>query len=216
MLSFREPFKNWFGYNRRERRSTFILLIMIVAIVGLRFVLPGREVKIEKIPYLPWKSLSDTLPAKKASVFKTKPGGGKVTPERKRLLDINTCDSISLEKLPGIGPVLSVRIVKYRHLLGGYASIDQLNEVYGLTEETFKLISGRIFADSGAVKKIQINIADFRQLIRLPYFERYEVVGILKYRELEGRIKNIDDLIDNKIITIEKAVKVRPYLEFDE
>ena len=46
-------------------------------------------------------------------------------------MDLNTADSTTLMALKGIGPVFSVRIVKYRELLGGYYETAQLQEVYG-------------------------------------------------------------------------------------
>lgn len=131
-----------------------------------------------------------------------------------QIIDLNSCDSASLESLPGIGPVLSVRIIKYRNLLGGFARVDQLNEVYGLTEETFTLIRNRVRADPSMIRKISINSAEYRQLIRLPYFEKSEVAAILKYRELKGRINGIGDLVENKLIAEEKAEKLKWYLEF--
>lgn len=216
MPSFIEPLKNWFGYSRRERRSTLILLILIIAIAGLRFVLPEQELTIEEIPDSSLESFNDILPDRNSTGFIPKKKEVIVIQKKRPLLDLNTCDSTSLEALPGIGPVLSARIVKYRNLLGGYASIEQLKEVYGLSAETFNLISGRIFADSLAVRKININKADFKGLIRMPYFERFEVAAILKYRELKGRLNGINDMIDNKLITVEKAGKLRLYLEFGE
>ena len=51
------------------------------------------------------------------------------------VLDINTADSLSLEALPAIGPVLSKRILKYRELLKGYASKKQFTEIYGISPE---------------------------------------------------------------------------------
>jgi len=136
--------------------------------------------------------------------------------QKRAKLDLNTADSTSLIALPGIGPVLSARIVRYRNLLGGYASVEQLREVYGLPEETFNMISGRVMADSSAIKRININNADYKQLIRLPYFDSYEVTSILKYRELKGKIVDLNELIDNKLVTTEKFVKVRPYLKAGE
>jgi DNA uptake protein ComE-like DNA-binding protein len=109
--------------------------------------------------------------------------------------------------------VLSARIIRYRNLLGGFASVKQLREVYGLPEETFNLVSGRLTADSLLIKKININTADFKQLIRLPYIDRYNVNSILKYRELKGRIEDINELVDNKLVTKEKFMKVRSYLK---
>jgi competence protein ComEA len=130
-------------------------------------------------------------------------------------LNINNCDSVSLEKLPGIGPVLSARIIKYRHLLGGFANVKQLKEVYGLPLETFELIKERIFADSTAVLRIDINSADYTDLSHHPYLKRYEVDAILKYRKLKGKINNISDLTENKLITDEDAAKLVPYLKFE-
>ena len=124
-------------------------------------------------------------------------------------LNLNSCDSASLEALPGIGPVLSARIIKYRNLLGGYVRAEQLKEVYGLTEETFDMISPRVFADSLAVRKIRINEADFKVLIRHPYFSKDEVSAILKYRELKGKISGIGDMTENKLISPETARKIR-------
>lgn len=131
------------------------------------------------------------------------------------LINLNSCDSALLESLPGIGPVLSVRILKYRKLLGGFATAEQLREVYGLPPETFDLIKGRVFADTSLIRKIRINTAEYRDLAALPYFEKYEVTSILKYRELAGRINSIEDLIDNKILPREKAIKVKAYLDFN-
>ena len=136
--------------------------------------------------------------------------------QKKRvMLDINSCDSASLVGLPGIGPVLSGRIMKYRRLLGGFASTDQLKEVYGLPEETFDLIKERLYADSSAITRIKINSADYKELRRIPYIEKYELSAILKYRELAGKIAGIGDLVDNRILTEEKAGKVAPYLSFE-
>jgi competence protein ComEA len=211
-----EPLKNWFGYTRRERRSSFILLILIVTITGVRFLVPDREMPVELMIQGQYEKIPDTIRNRKPVTRSQPYRQSEKRQEPKIFLDINSCDSASLEALPGIGPVLSARIVKYRNLLGGYASVDQLREVYGLTEETFNLVSGRLTADLSKIRKIDINSADYKQLIRLPYFEKYEVTAILKYRELTGKVHGMDDLIDNKLITEDKAEKVKYYLEFGE
>jgi len=134
-------------------------------------------------------------------------------PER-RIIDINLCDSASLVALPGIGPVLSARIIKYRNLLGGFVSVSQLREVYGLSPETFDMISEMVSAGPSAVKKIKINSAEYKQLLRMPYLEKSEVAAILKYREEKGGIGGINELVDTDIIAADKAEKLLPYLEF--
>jgi DNA uptake protein ComE-like DNA-binding protein len=209
-----EQFRNWFGYTRRERRSTFILLLLILVIAGIRYIVPAKNQKIEIIPVNQWKVLSDTLPEKELYSVKTKKPSVKVRERPKMVLEINTCDSASLDGLPGIGPVLSARIIKFRNLLGGYVSVNQLREVYGLSEETLNLISGSLIVDTTAIRKININSADYKKLIRLPYFEKSEVPAILKYREMKGTIGSMKELVDNKIIPAERAERVRSYLDF--
>ncbi len=212
-------FRNWFGYNRRERRASFFILLLTAGIAGVRYIIPDSGAGTEIIPVAPSMRVTDStgVPEKKIYVRQsgTKVRSGGSIPARK-VIDLNSCDSTALEKLPGIGPVLARRIIKYRNLLGGFAYVEQLKEVYGLRDSTYKLISDRLSADPAAVRRIDINKADFRQLIRLPYFEKYEVSSILKYRDLEGSIKNIDELVNNKLITAEKAGKIRAYVIFGE
>ncbi|HBC77941.1 MAG TPA: hypothetical protein DEO60_00560 [Bacteroidales bacterium] len=216
MDSFKDFFRNWFGYSRRERRSTLILLNIIVVIIGFRYVFPFHEVTLKEIPLdLPGRKGDSTwnLVVSETSV---KQKQVKTFYAKRSRLELNGSDSAALVTLPGIGPVLSARIVKYRNLLGGYMSADQLKEVYGLSEETFKLISARVFADSLTVKKIRINEADFKTLIRHPYFQRTEVSAILKYHELKGKITSIKDMTENKLISTETAKKIGAYLDFGQ
>jgi DNA uptake protein ComE-like DNA-binding protein len=213
---FGERLKEWFGYTRRERRASFILLIVIAAVAGARFVVPGSEMPVEIIAYgAPVSDTVKTIPGVSGVSFSGNSEVIKRLPQRS-VIDLNRCDSAMLEKLPGIGPVLSARIIKYRNLLGGYAFVDQLKEVYGLSAETYELIKTRLTADSLMVSKIDINGADFRRLVRMPYLDRYEVNAILKYRELRGRINSINELSDNKLVASEKIPKIRPYMEYGE
>jgi competence protein ComEA len=134
--------------------------------------------------------------------------------QQKPLVEINSCDSLSLIALPGIGPVLSVRIIKYRNLLGGFARVEQLKEVYGLPDETYEMIKGKLYADTSGIRKINVNSAGYKELSRIHYLEKYEVTAILKYIKLAGKATNMKELIDNKILPPDKADKVEPYLDF--
>ncbi len=278
MVFIPEPLRNWFGYTRRERRSASVLLVMIATVIGLRYIVPEKNLSIENLGTL----LADTLNTPgltddgllseddlsssgtglgltntvsgmrrtKAlaryestaganhkvadctrviwsdSSGKTKEGTGIRTNtaslskvglqfHEKVPIDLNSCDSALLESLPGIGPVLSVRIIKYRNLLGGYVRVEQLMEVYGLPAGTYEMIKGRLFADTSLVRKININSAGFGEMSHIHYLERYDISAILNYRKIAGKIKNIEELRENKIITPEKAVMVEPYINFE-
>jgi DNA uptake protein ComE-like DNA-binding protein len=184
-----------------------------MAVIFIRFIMPDREYPIEEITLNIPESIVETKEYRPETVHQSTRSGKASYLQNRPKIELNTCDSASLESLPGLGPVLSARIIRYRNLLGGFASVKQLREVYGLPEETFNLVSGRLTADSLLIKKININTADFKQLIRLPYIDRYDVNSILKYRELKGRIEDINELVDNKLVTKEKFMKVRSYLK---
>jgi len=49
------------------------------------------------------------------------------------LININTADVAELDQLPGIGPVIAQRIIDFRDFYGAFDSIDQLEEVQGIS-----------------------------------------------------------------------------------
>ena len=48
------------------------------------------------------------------------------------VLDVNKATALDFQKVYGIGPVYSKRIVKFRAIFGGFVHMDQLQQVYGL------------------------------------------------------------------------------------
>lgn len=130
-------------------------------------------------------------------------------------IDLNRADSTALLPLPGIGPVFASRIVKYRELLGGYVSLDQLKEVYGLSEETVGALRGRVFLDTALVRKLDLDSVSFGQLLRHPYMEYEQVRTLFRYRELMGGIESENVLIDNALMPDSTLIKIKPYLHWD-
>jgi DNA uptake protein ComE-like DNA-binding protein len=216
MGSIKDFFENWFGYSRRERRSTFIMLNIIVIILGIRYFIPAQNISLKEIPIDLREKHIDSTNSIKDSEIPGKQKKLKTYSQKRPLINLNTCDSVTLVALPGLGPVLSSRIIKYRNLIGGYVSVNQLREVYGLKEETFDLVSCRFFADSLEVRKIKINKVEYKEIIRHPYFQKSEVGAIMKYRELKGRITGISEMIENNLISSETCKKIEPYLDFGD
>ena len=55
-------------------------------------------------------------------------------------LDINTATADEWKELPGIGDVLSNRIVKFRNAVHGFKSVEDIRKTYGLPDSTYQLI----------------------------------------------------------------------------
>lgn len=135
----------------------------------------------------------------------------------KLIININTADALELQKLNGIGPSYSKRIIEYRTKLGGFINVEQLLEVYGLDEELFEKIKNNISISSDfQTTKIDLNQAEYRTLIKHPYFNKEEVTKILSYRKFAGKIKSLDEMVKQKAISQEFANKISPYIYIEQ
>ena len=217
MHMLKDILKEWLGYSRRERRSSSILLVVIITVFVLRYLSPTGGNELREIPVdtrLPENGPTiDSLPRYGNSEVLVKRTSSETG---RKLLDINSCDSSSLVALPGIGPVLSVRIIKDRNLVGGFLSPDQLKEVYGLPEETITRIRSGLYADTSGIRKIRINEAGYSELARHPYFKEGEAGALIRYREEKGRIGSVSEISDNRIISSETLARIGRYLDFGE
>jgi len=127
------------------------------------------------------------------------------------VIDLNSADSIQLKQLPGIGSVLSKRIVKYRDLLGGFYSVNQLKEVYGLSEQTIRQIEEKVKLDNNKIRKLDLNFADVNELSRHPYLKKNLATLIVKFRTKNGSLRDFSILRDSMILNIDEYNRIKPY-----
>lgn len=64
------------------------------------------------------------------------------------LVELNGADTTDLMRVQGIGPSYARRIVRYRALVGGFRSVEDLLQVYGMTPENFARIEPQVFVDT--------------------------------------------------------------------
>ncbi|MDD2287804.1 MAG: helix-hairpin-helix domain-containing protein, partial [Bacteroidales bacterium] len=129
------------------------------------------------------------------------------------IIDINHADSLDFQALRGIGPVLSKRIIKYRNLLGGFVDINQIQEVYGISDSLFNTIKPLLRLDTVNIKQININQCDIKELNSHPYLDFYQSKAIIKYRQDKTHIDSIQELNLIQIIDPQTLNKLKPYIK---
>ena len=60
------------------------------------------------------------------------------------LVELSTADAAALDSLPGLGPVLSQRILDWRIAHGRFSSVDELGEVSGIGDKLLAQIGPRV------------------------------------------------------------------------
>ncbi|MBO4807067.1 MAG: helix-hairpin-helix domain-containing protein [Paludibacteraceae bacterium] len=104
-------------------------------------------------------------------------------------IEINTADTTEFKKLKGIGSTYAARIVKFREKLGGFHSVDQIKEVYGIKEDLYESIRPHLKVDTNKLRRIDLNDESFTWGFYHPYFPKKGVSTLLKTRKERGRIE---------------------------
>jgi competence protein ComEA len=127
------------------------------------------------------------------------------------LINVNEADTSAFVLLPGIGNKLAARIVNFRDKLGGFYSVDQIGETYGLPDSTFQKIKP-FLQSGGSLKKFNVNSATKDELKTHPYIKWNLANAIVEYRNQHGNFKSLDEL--KNIVTIDEATfeKIAHYL----
>lgn len=128
------------------------------------------------------------------------------------IVDINNADTSELKKLKGIGSAYSKRIVKYREALGGFIKIEQLKEVYGISEDIYNQNITLLSLTNSHINQININSADIETLKQHPYIDWNTAKTIVAYRKSHGNYKDVKDIKQIHLITEEIYTKIAPYL----
>jgi len=137
------------------------------------------------------------------------PGAGRWV----KTVNINTADSSLWESLPGIGPVLAARIVKFRDRLGGFYAISQVKETFGLPDSTFNKIQAYLRLYEVSLKKVDINEMDEKTLAQHPYI-RYKLARlIVLYRSNHGPFRRPEDLLGIPLVDDSIYRKIEHYIK---
>lgn len=160
----------------------------------------------------PYILLDDTLPSREIFRKETKSADRTMKP---LVLDLNTADSLELTRLKGIGPVYASRIIKYRTSLGGFISLEQLKEVWGLRDSTIRSIEANLVIENKELKRLNVNLLDAKELVRHPYIDWNLAKAIVNYRQQHGEYQNVEDLKKIYVLNDSLFNRIFPYLAVD-
>lgn len=130
-------------------------------------------------------------------------------------IDINNADTSLFKELRGIGGGYAKRIIRYREALGGFASIDQIMEVYGIPPQLFDSIAMYLTVDTSGLVKMNINTCTPEELKKHPYINWNVANAIVAYREKHGPYKNVFDIRKTDLVDEDLYRKIAPYLRLE-
>ena len=123
---------------------------------------------------------------------------------------LNTADTATLRKVPGIGSYYAKEIVRYGQRLGGYVSVDQLDEIADFPQDAKKYF----IVEDAHPQQLNVNKLTLQQLRRHPYINFYRAKAIMDYRRLHGNLKSLQDLRLSKDFPPEVIERLTPYVSF--
>ncbi len=130
-------------------------------------------------------------------------------------VELNTADSSLLKKVKGIGSTFAKRILAYREKLGGFVSMKQLHEVWGLDSSTITALQTQTSLNPQIVRKIPLNYCTVADLKKHPYFTYNLANNIVLYRDRHGEYQKLEDIKQAVLVNEELFRKIAPYLSLD-
>ncbi|WP_242135715.1 ComEA family DNA-binding protein [Aestuariivivens marinum] len=132
-------------------------------------------------------------------------------------LDLNLATVQQLQKVNGVGEVLSDRIVKFRNkFVGGFIADVQLEDVYGLSPEVIERITNHFTVKTPRkVEKINLNSATLTQLVTVQHIDYDLASEIIEMRTLRDGFQSLDELKKVKDFPVNKLEIIKLYLSLE-
>lgn len=223
--------QEYFGFTQRESNGFFLVIpvLVVLALVPKGFHwYQHREARAQYQEYLVkadsmFQAVKEDSVARYARVnrsFLAKDTGRWEAYQRKQAtlnkMDFAAADSVVLQVVPGIGPTLAARIVKFRESLGGLHRKEQLLDVYGIKVPVAKRVFEYFTFTHAVDRYLYLNTAGIKDLAAHPYIRYGEAKVIVAYRGQHGAYARVEDLLRIKILSEDWLDRVKPYLKLEE
>ena len=130
--------------------------------------------------------------------------------------DLNIATSEELQKVSGIGEILSDRIVKKREKLGGFSHDLQLYDIWGLNTEVVRRTLLRFTVKTPQpILKMNINTSSVSDLATIPGLSFEMGKKIWEFVRLREGVKDLSELLKIEGITPRKLELIALYLSAD-
>ena len=131
------------------------------------------------------------------------------------IVELNSADTTLLMQVKGIGRGYAKGIIRFRNSTGGFVSVDQLMEIYGMRPDNYNKIKTNCRVDLSLVRKIKVNTATVERLNAHPYINFYQAKVIYELRRKKGKLNSTNDLNGLPEFPTVEIEKIKPYLSFE-
>ncbi|MCL2028238.1 MAG: helix-hairpin-helix domain-containing protein [Bacteroidales bacterium] len=221
----------FFAFTKGERRGIVSLLgILSFLMMGIQVmpyyskqetlefsdeILVGAETASTSVTATAERS-ADTEVLETSGNARTQPNSPPRFQERERKIftvQANTCDTLDLQQIRGVGSKTSHNIINYRERLGGFVRKEQLLEVWGIDSNRYEQIQAAFVIDKKNIRKLNINTIEIRDLQRHPYLDYYQAKAIVQTRDTQGLYTHISDILKLSLIDQNTFDLIKDYLE---
>ena len=127
--------------------------------------------------------------------------------------DINLATAEDLQTISGIGEKLSERIINYKNRLQGFTFESQLYEVWKIDKEVIdRLLNVFKVQTKPDIKKININTATFKEVLKNPYIDYELCKAIFEYKKQIAEYQSLTELKKISNFPIDKYDRIVLYL----
>jgi len=138
----------------------------------------------------------------------------KVAERSRSTTNLNKATATDLQTISGIGKYFSQKIIKYRNRLQGFTYKEQLYEVWNLDKEVAdRVLSVFKITEKPIIKKINVNTATFKEVLKNPYIDYELCKKIFEYRDEVAELQSISELKNIEDFPLDKYERIILYLE---
>jgi hypothetical protein len=213
-----KPKQTPFRISNEERKGVLFLLLVLCVIKSLDSLLTAGYQRIvfnpDRFEISPEKNMAQDTTRLENVLLASSPNNRTASNDPIYKRNLNKASAKDLKTIRGIGPVLSKRIIKYRHSLNGYSDINQLYQVYGLDSVVVDRIKEAFDIKSDTIIPMNIRMASREELSTLPYLSQSEIDWLISLRNRPEGLGSKEFVTNLLLKTLNKNKKLLVYLTY--